>query len=246
MSDEQAEQQELKEYVITKIAEDGTTTPDKSSKDYTGKAQVQYPNGDMYDGMFKDGVREGDGTMTYGESGNKYIGQWKNNLKDGIGKMIFGANGEYTGHFKEGKRDGEGVYKYTKTKDLYSGSWKNGLKNGKGTFIFFSTKMKLVGDWEEGKIIKGKWIFANGTYFEGVFENNYPKGEGVWHFANGNQIKGLFTQDVKEVEDWSKIPIKKDEDGKIIPYTGKVPLKTVINVDWNSQPEPVDISIYKN
>ena len=243
---EEGEQQELKEYQITKYDKDGNPQVDKSSEHYTGKAQVQYPNGDVYDGMFNDGVREGEGTMTYGESGNKYVGQWKNNLKDGIGKMTFGTNGEYTGHFSAGKRDGEGVYKYTKTKDLYSGSWKDGLKNGKGTFIFNATKMKLVGDWVNGQIVKGKWIFANGTYFEGQFENNYPKGEGVWHFANGNTIKGGFSQDIREVEDRAAIPIKRDEEGNIIPYTGKIPMKTVITVDWTSDAENINYSNYLN
>ena len=63
---------ELKEYVINKIGEDGQPFADKSSENYTGKANVQYPNGDVYDGDFKNGIREGEGTMTYGETGNKY------------------------------------------------------------------------------------------------------------------------------------------------------------------------------
>ena len=154
MAEEQ--QQELKEYVITKIGEDGRTVQDKSSEDYTGKAQVQYPNGDVYEGTFLNGVRDGKGTMTYAEQGTKYEGEWKNNLKEGIGKMTFGTDGEYTGHFVAGERSGEGIYKYLKTKDLYSGSWKNGLKHGKGTFIFFDTKMKIVGDWFNGQIMKLK------------------------------------------------------------------------------------------
>jgi hypothetical protein len=72
MAEEQ--QQELKEYVITKIGEDGRTVQDKTSEDYTGKAQVQYPNGDVYEGMFLNGVRDGKGTMTYAEQGTKYEG----------------------------------------------------------------------------------------------------------------------------------------------------------------------------
>ena len=54
MAEEQP--QELKEYVITKIGEDGRTVQDKTSEDYTGKAQVQYPNGDVYEGNFINGV----------------------------------------------------------------------------------------------------------------------------------------------------------------------------------------------
>ena len=91
MADDQ--QQELKEYVITKILEDGTQNPEKSSEHYTGKAQVQYPNGDTYEGMFNDGVREGQGTMIYGESGNKYEGEWKNDVKEGNG-IYYCKNGK--------------------------------------------------------------------------------------------------------------------------------------------------------
>ena len=225
MAEEQ--QQELKEYVITKIGEDGKTVTDKSSEDYTGRAQVQYPNGDVFDGFFLNGVRDGKGIMTYAEQGTKYDGEWKNNLKEGIGKMTFGTEGEYTGHFVAGQRSGEGVYKYLKTKDLYSGSWKNGLKHGKGTFIFFDTKMKIVGNWFNGQIMEGKWIFSNGTYFEGKFENNYPKGEGVWHFANGNTIKGEFTHEVKE-----------------IPAAGKQPEKQITVIDWKSDKAPINREIY--
>ena len=58
--------------------------------------------------------------------------------------------------------------------------------------------MKIAGEWENGKILKGKWIFPNGTYFEGPFVNNFPKGEGVWHFTNGNIVKGSFGQELKD------------------------------------------------
>lgn len=104
---------------------------------------MQYPNGDTYDGMFNNGVREGTGVYLYGETGHKYEGEWFGNLKHGIGKMTFANVGEYYGRFENGKRHGEGVYKYTKTRDLYSGSWQNGLKHGRGTFIFNDTKMKV-------------------------------------------------------------------------------------------------------
>ena len=112
--------------------------------------------------------------------------------------MLFGKVGEYFGRFENGKRHGEGVFKYFKTNNVYSGSWKYGIKHGKGEFIFNATKMKIAGQWENGKIVQGKWIFPNGTYFEGPFVNNYPKGQGVWHFLNGNIIKGEFTQELKD------------------------------------------------
>ncbi len=53
--------------------------------------------------------------------------------------------------------------------------WKYGVKYGHGEFIFEKTKMKISGEWGNGKIIKVKWIFPNGVYFEGPFVNNFPK-----------------------------------------------------------------------
>ena len=38
-------------------------------------------------------------------------------------------------------------------------------------------------------IVSGKWIFANGTYFEGVFENNYPKLAKQWDWQKNGKVK---------------------------------------------------------
>ena len=54
--------------------------------------------------------------------------------------------------------------------------------------------MKIAGNWENGKINHGKWIFPNGTYFESPFVNNYPQGECVWHFINGNVFNWNFNK----------------------------------------------------
>jgi len=74
----------------------------------------------------------------------------------------------------------------------------NAVKHVHGEFIFEKTKMKIAGEWENGKILKGKWIFPNGTYFEGPFINNFPKDEGVWYFTNWNIVKGSFSQGLKD------------------------------------------------
>ena len=81
----------------------------KSSVDFTGKGIASYPNGDVFEGAFKDGVsinylltnsinqkRECEsGKYTYfakkGEEGVEvpveiYTGAWTNNQKSGIGK----------------------------------------------------------------------------------------------------------------------------------------------------------------
>ena len=42
--------------------------------------------------------------------------------------------------------------------------------------------MKMTGDWENGQITKGKWVYPNGMFYEGTFKANKPDGEGVWKF----------------------------------------------------------------
>lgn len=54
--------------------------------------------------------------------------------------------------------------------------------------------MKYVGNWKGGSMVKGKWLYPNGTFFEGNFDNNQPKGHGKWHFENGNLVDGQYSQ----------------------------------------------------
>jgi len=179
-------------YKITK--EDGTAS--QSSVNYTGKAQVEYPNKDTYDGDFVDGLKEGVGTYIFNNN-DKYVGPWKSNLQHGIGRTDYAKGGKYVGKYENGKRNGEGVYTYANG-DIYSGSWKNGEKHGKGTYIVNSSKlegnnyMKVVGEWQTGEILEGKWIFPDKTFYQGTFEKNLPKNKGEWKFINGNVLNGEY------------------------------------------------------
>ena len=52
----------------------------------------------------------------------------------------------------------------------------------------------------QGHMISGKWIYPNGSFFEGGFDHDKPKGAGVWTFENGNQVKGTYKQ-IRKVDD---------------------------------------------
>ena len=60
--------------------------------------------------------------------------------------------------------------------------------------------MKLVGNWEKSQMKTGQWIYPNGLYWKGNFENNKPMGKGTWYFKNGNTLEGEFNQTEKEVD----------------------------------------------
>ena len=61
--------------------------------------------------------------------------------------------------------------------------------------------MRLVGEWEENKIVEGRWIFPNGTFYEGKFKDNKPDGQGVWKINNGNELCGSYKQTQIQNED---------------------------------------------
>lgn len=91
--------------------------------------------------------------------------------------------------------------------DVFSGQWKEGKKDGNGTYIFKQTGMKYVGVFKNGQMVNGKWLYKNGTYFEGNFDNNQPKGHGSWHYDNGNVVKGAYTQ-IKRADTKDETAIK--------------------------------------
>eukprot|EP00831_Metopus_contortus_P028637 TRINITY_DN2373_c0_g1_i13.p1 TRINITY_DN2373_c0_g1~~TRINITY_DN2373_c0_g1_i13.p1 ORF type:complete len:169 (+),score=22.71 TRINITY_DN2373_c0_g1_i13:195-701(+) len=107
--------------------------------------------------------------------------------------------GEYYGYWENGKKHGEGLFTYP-SKDSYSGWWKYGKREGKGTYTFAETGMKLVGTWTDGNFVKGKWVLPNGTFYEGDFDKNQPKGQGKWFFTNSNVVVGDYSQTLEEKE----------------------------------------------
>ena len=185
-----------------------------TSRNQTGLADVTYPNNDMYIGYFTNGNRDGSGVYRYFANGDKYDGDWKVNFRHGIGTMTYNGKGAYQGYWENGRRHGEGVFTYING-DVYSGWWRFGEKEGTGTYAQKSTGMKLFGEWKNGEIKSGKWIYPNGTYYEGDFANNKPDGKGVWFFKNGNIMNGRYEQKEKEAgEGDEEEPVAEEEEGE--------------------------------
>jgi len=202
--------------------EDGETGPtyayegDTKDGDATlqhGKGKAVYPNGDEYQGDYQEGKRHGHGvyqwikTVVDEESGeskpavdedgkpvfqSKYTGQYVANLKDGEGVFEYPDGSKYQGNWRHDKRHGDGVYWYPNG-DIYSGEWRFGTKHGRGTFIHSESNARLVGTFEDGKFVKGKWVMADSTY-TGSYQDNKPFGPGQFVFKSGNRQEGEYVQ----------------------------------------------------
>jgi hypothetical protein len=87
-------------------------------------------------------------------NGDKYEGAWKDGLPNGQGRCTWSNGDKYVGEFKDGALDGQGTYKYANG-DEYVGEWKYGLKNGRGTYKW-SDGTKYEGEWADGE--PADWI----------------------------------------------------------------------------------------
>jgi hypothetical protein len=54
-----------------------------------GFGKIKYKNGDLYDGEFKKGLKDGSGIYKFKPGLRVYQGEFKNDLMQGIGKMEF-------------------------------------------------------------------------------------------------------------------------------------------------------------
>ena len=135
---------------------------------------------DKYEGQFKDGKFNGQGTYTWGD-GRKYVGNWVNDSREGYGVFTWAPGSQwsadkYEGQFKGGKFNGQGTYTWADGRK-YVGNWVNDSREGYGVFT-----------WAPGS----QW--ANDRY-EGQFKGGMFNGQGTYYFGDGRIWKGLWKDD---------------------------------------------------
>jgi hypothetical protein len=71
--------------------------------------------------------------------------------------------------------------------------------------MFAADESQLVGRWERGTFVAGKWIMKDGTSWHGPFKRGKPLGRGVYYFPNGTMQEGEYVQE-GEAEDGEEDP----------------------------------------
>jgi len=84
---------------------------------------MTFTDGEKYDGEWKDGKQNGQGTLTF-KDGSKYLGEWKDGEYHGQGTETL-PNGQLVGEYKDGKP--WNVKGYDKEGNII-GKWVNGVK----------------------------------------------------------------------------------------------------------------------
>jgi len=165
-----------------------------------------------YVGYFKNGKREGQGTVILVD-GRKYVGEWRNDYlhgrgiytwpdgskQDGIfkedkffgnGIMIYGNGDKFDGEFKNNILDGRGTY-VSVNGNTYVGEWKNGKMEGQGTYT--GSGFKYVGEFSNGTYEgQGTFIFEDGKKYIGGWSNGKMSGNGTLFYADGKKYIGQW------------------------------------------------------
>ena len=128
--------------------------------------------------------------------GDVYEGEFRNGVPNGQGSSVSSRSGIYVGEFKNGKTNGHGTNIFNNG-DKYVGEWKDGNKHGHGTYEY-SIGNKYIGEFKEGdKHGLGTWKFINGDTYFGEFKNDSYNGKGIFTFVNGRPKKeGIFKNGV--------------------------------------------------
>lgn len=162
-----------------------------------GKMDMGYA---IYEGQFKAGKPDGNGTMDYGE-GNKYQGEWKNGVEHGSG-LLFEKNKATQVRYNNGVKlenprpliviGSDGV---KKEKEDIKGCISGNCANGFGIMVFPSGN-RYEGNFKNYQFHgKGKMMFTSGNYIDAVFENHLPKSGVFYYKENDTKFTGTFGLD---------------------------------------------------
>jgi hypothetical protein len=208
----------------------------KRKRKQKGGAEKDYPAGDLnkrisYTGnLNNEGIPDGIGRMIY-ERTDSYNGTWRDGKRDGPGTMSYhnyrdpNITDMYNGEWKDDKQNGQGKMmfyaKYNETLPdtfYYEGEWKDNKENGKGRHIwengdYYETK------WEDGDAAtdgKLRMTLENGDIYEGQVHNydvgddwdpKLPNGKGKMIYTDGTVYDGEWENGERynglEVDVWT-------------------------------------------
>lgn len=128
-------------------------------------ADVQLPDGAVYDGDIEDNLFHGQGELTWPD-GRRYSGEFKHGLMTGQGRL----------------EDRDGC--------VMEGEFVKGALNGQGSYICGDDRYQ--GTFKQGELLEGGVAYVDGNTYQGEFRHFQPHGQGRWETASGEEYEGTF------------------------------------------------------
>mgnify|MGYP002861375211 CR=1 FL=1 len=139
-----------------------------------GKGVMNYHNGGVYEGEFRNGLRFGAGSYVSAE-GDKYIGSFRNDIPEGYGSVTYADGSRYEGEWAHGVINGRGVFVYP-SGDSFEGVFKEGIRDGDGVYV------TRDGSRIDQTYIEGKLASENGGGLPVLTITDECKQYGYYHY----------------------------------------------------------------
>jgi hypothetical protein len=166
---------------------------DPGSRLSQGKGTLDYPDGSVYEGEFKQGRLTGTGVMKYA-SGEIRSGTFIDGALNGHGSIVYADRSRYEGELRMGEPDGYGRIELADG-DSYEGTFMAGRSHGKGKATYADGGV-YEGDWVAGDPHgSGTRTFANGNRYVGQFVSGKKNGQGLFTQASGETYEGEWRGD---------------------------------------------------
>lgn len=118
------------------------------------------------------------------------------NQRSGQGSLNASTGDIYKGSFKNDIRHGTGLCQF-KSGALFKGEWRDDKPHGHG--ILYSGKNEIIEcRFEKGAVpnkCKVKIMMADGSYYDGGYENHRRDGQGTCSYPNGELYEGAWEKD---------------------------------------------------
>ena len=122
---------------VTRWLENGLVTERTEGTRVAGHLQgpgvTELPNGDRFEGAFKDDRKDGRGSYVAAD-GMSYVGEFRNDQFEGFGVLTDTKGNRYEGAWKAGRRNGQGTLTAPDGTSI-SGLWVNDEPVGGGSAI---------------------------------------------------------------------------------------------------------------
>jgi hypothetical protein len=152
------------------VVQENVYTGEKNEKgEIHGTGKMEYANGDVYEGQWKNNMRNGKGKITFIDkstydgiwtkdqitgkgiytyfNGDVYEGTLEKGIRSGFGKNTFRNGDVYEGYWKKNRREGQGKMFY-ENGDVFVGNWKKDMRHGEGRLVDKTGKMLEEGEYE--------------------------------------------------------------------------------------------------
>jgi hypothetical protein len=156
-----------------------------------GHGKCFFTNGDIYVGQWYKNVRQGKGVFK-SNNGIEYQGEFRHNKMHGKGILVFNDGSSFSSVFELGHPVGEGIFKDTDGREnvgqLQEGQFVGTEKMAENSKVEIQSLRDCNKvDCRDGT---GTYTFADGSYYEGDFQNGRPFGIGTCYYSNGDKYMG--------------------------------------------------------